>query len=68
MSRAQVPTEMSERVLGHARPGVQDVYDVHAYIEEMGHALVKLAGLIERIVYPPDDAVVVPIHQTAVQP
>ncbi len=59
MSRAGVQSEIAERVLGHARPGVEGIYDRHSYLEEMGHALVKLAALIERIVAGPSDNVVV---------
>ena len=59
MSRAGVQSEIAERVLGHARPGIEDVYDRHSYLDEMGHALERLAGLIARIVAGPSDNVVV---------
>lgn len=65
MSRAQVPTEIAERVLGHARPGVAGTYDRHGYVDEMGHALERLAALIETIVNPPSGEKVVPMHKQA---
>jgi hypothetical protein len=52
MSRAGVPADIAERVLGHVIPGVRGVYDRHAYADEKRAALEKLAGLVERIVNP----------------
>jgi integrase len=52
LSRAGVSTEHSERVLGHAIPGIQGVYDRHAYREEKADALARLAALIDAIVHP----------------
>ena len=52
MSRARVPQRHAERVMGHVQPGVQGVYDRHAYLDEKAAALAKLAGLIERILHP----------------
>jgi integrase len=52
MSRAGVPADIAERVLGHVIPGVRGVYDRHAYEAEKRAALEKLAGLVERIVNP----------------
>ncbi|OSI65446.1 hypothetical protein BSZ22_31625 [Bradyrhizobium canariense] len=49
MSRARVRPEIAERVLGHAIPGVQGVYDRHAYDLERAQALTALAALIGRI-------------------
>ena len=40
-------------------PGWRAFTTVTRYLEEMGHALVKLAALIERIVAGPSDNVVV---------
>jgi integrase len=57
MSRAGVPTEISELVLGHSIKGIQQVYDRHSYFEEKGQALAKLAALIERIVEPSTNVV-----------
>ena len=50
MSRAGVQSEHAERVLGHARPGVEGTYDRHDYAPEKAMALGKLAALIETIV------------------
>jgi integrase len=49
MSRAGVRPDIAERVLGHAIPGVQGVYDRHAYDRERAQALASLATLIGRI-------------------
>ncbi len=51
MSRAGVPTDIAERVLGHAIPSVRGVYDRHSYLDEKREALQRLAALIERIVH-----------------
>ena len=52
MSRAGVPSEHAERVLGHAQPGVAGMYDRHAYSAEKAAALAKLAALVDSIVKP----------------
>jgi integrase len=49
MSRAGVPREVAERVLGHVIAGVEGVYDRHAYESEKADALTKLAALIQQI-------------------
>ena len=58
MSRAEVRPDISERVLGHAIPGVEGVYDRHDYKDEKGEALKWLASLVETILNPPADNVV----------
>ena len=58
MPRAGVREDIAERVLGHAIPGVQGVYNRHAYKAEKGEALQRLAELIEAIVQPPKKAMV----------
>jgi integrase len=68
MSRAKVAGEIAERVLGHARRGVEGVYDRHAYDEEKADALRRLAALIETIVRPPSDNVVPIMRQPAAVP
>ena len=50
MSRAGVQRDHAERVLGHAIPGVEGVYDRHDYRDEKADALQRLADLIERII------------------
>jgi integrase len=61
MSRAGVPSEHAERVMGHAITGVEGVYDRHLYADEKAAALARLATLIDSIVHPRPD-VVVPIR------
>jgi integrase len=50
MARAAVPRDHAERVLGHAMPGVEGVYDQYSYQTEKGEALAKLANLVAKIV------------------
>ena len=51
-------------MLGHAIPGVEGVYDRHAYGDEKAEALEKLAKLIDQIINPPDATNVVPFKPT----
>lgn len=53
MSRAGVPFEHAERVLGHVIGGVAGVYDRHAYSNEKRAALERLAETVAAIVSPP---------------
>ena len=57
MSRAGVLADHAERVLGHIQPGVEAIYDRHAYFDEKAEALAKLAQLIDAIVHPRDTVV-----------
>jgi integrase len=65
MSRAGVPSEIGERVLGHAMGGVEGIYNRHRYDAEKDEALRKLSALIERIVNPPTGNVVALDHAGA---
>jgi integrase len=58
MGRAGVRPDISERVLGHAIPGVEGTYDQHDYRPEKADALQRLADLIETILHPPEGNVV----------
>jgi integrase len=53
MSRAGVPYEIAERVLGHEQPAMGGVYNRHDYVPEKAEALEKLAALVRDIVNPP---------------
>jgi integrase len=53
MSRAGIPSEVAERVLGHVIPGVEGVYNRHEYFDEKADALARLAALVEEIVRRP---------------
>ena len=64
MSKAGVQRDHAERVLGHAIPGVEGVYDRHRYDDEKADALLRLAALVERILNPSTDNVV-PLHVQA---
>jgi integrase len=50
MSRAGVPTDHAERVLGHVIGGVRGTYDRHEYLDEKRDALASLARLVDRII------------------
>jgi integrase len=58
MSRAGVPSDHAERVLGHAIAGVEGVYDRHRYFDEKAEALNRLAHEVENIISPPPANVV----------
>ena len=58
MARAKVAPHIAERVLGHAIPGVEGVYDRYSYADEKADALARLAGLVELIISPPEGNVV----------
>jgi integrase len=58
MSRAGVSSDHAERVMGHAIPGVEGVYDRHEYSHEKGDALARLAALLASILDPPGDNVI----------
>ena len=58
MSRAGVPGEHAERVLGHAIRGVEGIYNRHEYTDEKAAALQALADQVERILHPPEGNVV----------
>jgi integrase len=51
MSRAKVPTDHAERVLGHVIGGVRETYDRYEYLDEKRHALEQLARLVDWIVH-----------------
>ncbi len=50
MSRAGVPADIGERVLGHAIPGIRGVYYRHSFTDEKRDALERLAAIVERII------------------
>jgi integrase len=58
LSRAGVNADIAERCLGHALPGIRATYDRHRYLDEMRHAFEALATEIERVVNPPEGAVI----------
>jgi integrase len=60
-----VADHIAEQVLGHSIRGVQGIYNRHAYSEEKGQALARLAALVERIVNPPSTENVVAMRGAA---
>ncbi len=50
MSKVRVQRDIAERVLGHAIPGVEGIYDRHDWMDEKADALARLATHIEGIV------------------
>lgn len=66
MSRAKVPADHAERVLGHVIGGVRETYDRYEYVKEKHDALQSLADLIDRILNPPvDNVLIMPDRQAA---
>ena len=49
MSRAGVPADIGERVLGHTMEGIRGTYDWHSYTDEKADALQRLANLLGEI-------------------
>jgi integrase len=52
MSRAGVPSHVSERTTGHIIKGVEGIYDRHDYFDEKAEALDALAKLVAKILKP----------------
>lgn len=50
LSRAKIPADHAELVLGHVLRGVRATYDRHEYLEEKRDALAALAEQVERII------------------
>ena len=55
---ASIRPDISERVLGHTIKGVAGTYDQHKYDDEKADALIRLAALVEMIIYRPSGNVV----------
>lgn len=53
MSRAKVPSDHAERVLGHVIGGVRETYDRYEYLDEKREALTRLSDLLQEIVDQP---------------
>jgi integrase len=51
MAKCKVPRDISERVLGHAIPGVEGVYDQYDFFDEKVDALEQLSAMVAEIVY-----------------
>jgi integrase len=58
LSRAGVLNDHAERVMGHAIPGVEQIYDRHSYRDEKADALERLSALISTILKAPAGNVV----------
>lgn len=50
LAREGVQPHIAERVVGHVQNGVEGIYDRYAYLDEKGHALLKLEKAIRKIV------------------
>jgi integrase len=55
LSRAGVPSEHAEKVMGHVVAGVEGTYNRHRYTDEKSVALGKLAMLVAGIINPRDN-------------
>lgn len=65
MSRAGVPTDHAERVLGNVIGGVRGTYDRNEYLTEKAAALRVLAALVARIIASPPKTNAVPMEAAA---
>jgi integrase len=67
LSALKIQDHVAEMVIGHARKGLQRVYDQHKFIDEMREALQKWSIALRIIVNPPTptDEVVVAFRATA---
>jgi integrase len=50
LSRTGTPSEISERIMGHAVAGIESIYNRHSYRDEKAAALNRLAALIDNII------------------
>src|SRR5262245_27642214 len=57
LSRAAVSADIAEMCLGHVLTGVRGTYDLYQYKDEKRHAFESLAAQVERIINPPEGAV-----------
>lgn len=58
LSSLKVPSEVAELVIGHAKEGLDRVYDQYEYEPEMREALVKWAARLREILAPPPSNVI----------
>jgi len=58
MAALQIPDHIAEMALGHARRGLQRVYDQHRYLDEIRSALERWNARLRSIVEPPSANVV----------
>ena len=49
LARLKVEPHIAERVLNHVQPGIEGVYDRHAYLDEKREALEKWAAHLQRL-------------------
>lgn len=49
LSALGCPNEIAESIMGHVRPGVQGIYDLHSYDAERREWLTKWAGRLESL-------------------
>jgi integrase len=63
LSALPVADNVRELVIGHAQPGLHQVYDQHAYVDEKRRALELWAMRLRDIVAPPPPADVVPMRK-----
>jgi integrase len=52
LAKLKVPSVVAELALGHAREGIEGVYDKHEYLDEIRHAMMLWADRLHKIVAP----------------
>jgi integrase len=53
LASLRIPDHVAEMTIGHARKGLQRVYDQHSYLHEIRSALEAWANMLSQIVAPP---------------
>lgn len=66
MSRAKVDADHAERCMGHVIGGVRETYDRYEYLDEKRKAFEALASMLDMILNPPADNVVL-MHAVAAE-
>jgi integrase len=63
-SKLRIPSDIGERILGHAIPGVRGRYDRHEYLDEKRDALDRWAAHLDGLLHPrPDNVTSLPQRQ-----
>jgi integrase len=68
LSALPITDTVKELVIGHAQPGLHQVYDQHAYVDEKRRALELWAMRLRDIIAPPPPADVLPMRKKRVRP
>jgi hypothetical protein len=68
LSALPITNNVAELVVGHAQPGLHQIYDQYAYLDEKRRALELWSVRLRDIVSPPPPADVLPMRKKRVRP